>query len=98
MRDIWHLKASEEKQDFHDLIGTDVTFANDIITVMGYVSHVKGEKAYISDVIYDAGYYSKCCPDIWNEPKIRMFQINNVPGHWRIDTFLEYKSPQTKQL
>ena len=73
------LKASEEKQDFHNLIDTEVIFASDIITLGGQITHEKGEKAYISDVSYTPGYWSRLCPDIYIQPKISTFQINNIP-------------------
>lgn len=88
------LKASEEKEDFYNLIGKDVTFASDIIFIGGTISHEKGEKAYISDVQYTPGYWSRLCPDIYVEPKISTFQINNVPGSWMPDTFVEFKKPK----
>jgi hypothetical protein len=90
-RPRFQVKASEEKADFHELIGRDITFASDIITIGGSVTHTKGEQAYISDVIYTSGYWSNLCPDIYVKPKISSFQINNVPGQWKPDTFVEFK-------
>lgn len=91
------LKASEEKECFHDLISTEVTFANDIIYINGNLMHEKGEKAFISDVEYTSGYWSHLCPDIYVEPKISSFKINGVPGTcWTPDTFIEFKSSQLK--
>lgn len=88
------LKASEEKEHFFDLIYTEVTFANDIIYINGNVMHEKGEKAFISDVEYTAGYWSRLCPDIYVQPKISTFKINGVPGaSWKPDTFIEYTTP-----
>jgi hypothetical protein len=63
------LKASEERDDFADLIYKDVTFANDIISIAGQVLYEKGQKAFISDVEYTAGHWSRACPDIYIEPK-----------------------------
>lgn len=89
------LKASEEGSDFFDLIYTEVTFANDIIYINGNVMHEKGEKAFISDVEYTAGFWSRLCPDIYVQPKISTFKINGVPGtSWRPETFIEFK-PKT---
>lgn len=85
------LKASEEKEHFHELIGTDVTFASDIIFINGNIMHSKGEKAYISDVEYTSGYWSNLCPDIYVQPKISTLKINNVTGSWKPDTFVEFK-------
>lgn len=84
-------KASEEKDCFFDMIGKDVTFVNDIVSIGGSLLHGKGEKAYISDVIYTSGYWSNLCHDIYVQPKISSFQINNIPGHYRPDTFIEYQ-------
>jgi hypothetical protein len=89
---IYQVKASEERADFFDLIDKDVTFACEIIGISGLILHTKGEKAYISDVVYTPGYWSTLCPDIWVQPKISMFQINHVPGHWRPDTFVEFQT------
>lgn len=88
---IFQVKASEERADFLDLIDQDVTFSCDIMTIGGQITHTKGEKAYISDIIYVPGYWSTLCPDIWVKPQIRSFQINHVTGHWKPDTFLEFK-------
>lgn len=86
------LKASEEKEDFFNLIYTEVTFASDIICISGSVMHEKGEKAFISDVEYNPGYWSRLCPDVYVPPKISSFKINGVPGKtWRPDTFIEYQ-------
>lgn len=90
----WLVNASEERADFFDLIGTWVTFASDIVTIGGGLLHEKGEKAYISDVSYMAGRWSRLCPDIWVKPEISAFQINNVRGHYKPDTFEEYKKPK----
>lgn len=84
------LKASEEKEYFHNYIGMDVTFACEIISVGGQIMHEKGEKAYISDVQYTAGYWSNLCPDIYVAPKMLMIQINNVNDYYRPETFIEF--------
>lgn len=87
------LKASEEREDFHELIYTDVTFASDIISIGGSLLHKKGEKAFISDVEYTAGRWSRLCPDIYVQPKISSFKINGIPGVcWKPDTFIEFKN------
>lgn len=39
------VKASEEKADFFDLIGTDVTFASEIINIGGQIMHKKGRES-----------------------------------------------------
>jgi hypothetical protein len=88
----WLINASEERADFFELIGTWVTFAGEIITIGGQITHEKGEKAFISDVVYKPGYWSRLCPDIWIAPKISAFQINGVPGHLRPDAFTEYRN------
>lgn len=85
------LKASEEREQFYNLIGRSVTFASDIVSVGGQILNKKGERAYVSDVEYTAGYWSGLCPDIYVQPKISTFQINNVTGSWKPDTFIEYK-------
>jgi len=86
------LKASEERSDFHDLIYKEVTFASDIISIGGYIMHTKGEKAFISDVEYMAGHWSRLCPDIYVQPKISTFKINGIPStSWKPETFEEYK-------
>lgn len=84
-------KASEEKDCFYGMIGEWVTFSNDIVSIGGNVLHEKGERAYISDVIYTSGYWSNLCPDIYVKPRIVSFQINNITGHYRPDTFVEYQ-------
>jgi hypothetical protein len=86
------MKASEEKDHFSDLIYNDITFACDIISISGSLLYKKGEKAFISDVIYNAGYWSNLCPDIYVQPKISAFKINGIPGQtWKPDTFIEFK-------
>jgi len=86
------LKASEEKDHFYDLIGKEVTFASDIISQAGFISNVKGEKAFISDVEYTSGYWSNLCPDIYVEPKISTFKINGVPSCcWKPQAFQEFR-------
>lgn len=86
-------KASEEREHFHELIYTDITFACDIISIGGQLLHEKGEKAFISDVEYTPGYWSRLCPDIYVEPKISSFNINGIKAtSWKPDTFVEYKN------
>ncbi len=86
------LKASEEQKDFYDLIGTEITFASDILTIGGQISHKKGEKAFISDVQYTVGYWSHVFSGLYIEPKISNFRINGVKSTcWKPDIFLEYK-------
>jgi hypothetical protein len=85
------LKASEQRADFFPLIGMDVTFASDIVSIGGKITHEKGERAYISDVEYVSGHWSRLCPDIYIEAKINTFQINNVIGSWVPDSFVEFK-------
>lgn len=86
------LKASEEKKEFYELIGTEVTFASEIITIGGQITHDKGKKAFISDVAYVTGYWSRACPDIYIEPKISTFNINGVQAmSWVPDAFIEYR-------
>lgn len=89
------LKASEEKEHFFELIGTDITFASDIISWGGQITHTKGEKGFISDVEYTSGYWSHLCPDLYVQPKISTFKINGVHGQsWKPDTFTEFKNKQ----
>lgn len=84
-------KASEVHEDFSDLIGVDITFASDIYSSSGFISHKKGEVAFISDVEYTPGYYSVTFQQFM-KPKILSFKINGVPSiSWRPDTFVEYK-------
>jgi hypothetical protein len=84
-------KASEEREDFYDLIGTDVTFASDIISIGGSLMYHKGEKAFISEVEYTPGRWSSLCPDIYLKPEISTFKINGIPSTcWRPETFEEY--------
>lgn len=87
------VKASEEHDYFYDLIGKDVTFASDIISIGGAILHTKGEKAFISDVEYTPGYWSRLCPDIYISPKISTFRINGIShSMWVPETFIEYKA------
>jgi hypothetical protein len=91
------LKASEEREHFHDLIYKEITFASDIISIGGHIMHGKGEKAFISDVEYTSGYWANLCPDIYVEPKISTFKINGIPStSWRSETFVEFK-PTTNE-
>lgn len=91
------LKASEEKKDFYDLIGTYVTFASEILSIGGQIEHNKGDKAFISDVEYNPGYWSRLCSGIYEQPKISTFKINGIPGQsWKPDTFLEFSSPSNQ--
>jgi hypothetical protein len=87
------LKASEEREHFHDLIYKEVTFGSDIISIGGHLMHSKGEKAFISDVEYTSGYWSNLCPDIYVEPKISRFKINGIASAcWRPETFIEFNT------
>ena len=87
------LKASETHEHFFDLIGTDVTFASDIISIGGAILHTKDEKAFISDVEYVDGHWSRLCPDIYHPPKISLFKINGVYSTcWMPETFVEYRT------
>lgn len=95
---FYQLKASELHEDFHDLIGTDITFACEIISIGGMIMHTKGEKAFISDVIYTAGHYLRSCPDIYEPAKISSFQINGITGHWYPETFEEFKHLKKPKL
>jgi hypothetical protein len=92
------LKASEEKDHFYDLIDKEVTFASDIISVGGQLLYAKGDKAFISDVEYTSGYWSRLCPDIYVQPKISSFKINGIPAtSWRPETFVEFKQQSNEQ-
>lgn len=92
---IKHLeKSSETHEAFCDLIGKEVTFANEVINHTGGIMHHKGEKAYISDVEYTPGFWSNST-ERYIEPRINTFQINNVRGSWRPQTFVVFDS--TKQ-
>lgn len=87
------LKASEERENFHELIDTWVTFASDIISNAGSIMYKKGDKAFISDVEYTSGYWSSLCPDLYIEPKISTFKINGIPSTcWKPDTFVEFQN------
>lgn len=92
------LKASETGDHFSELIYTEVTFACDIISISGSIMHIKGEKAFISDVEYISGYWSNLCPDIYVKPKISIFKINGTSGCWKPDTFIEYKEIKNNNL
>lgn len=84
-------RSSELRQDFYDLIGTEVTFASDIIYINGSIIHKKGEKATVSDVSYNPGHWSKICPDIYDKAKISTLYINGEEDScWVPDTFIEY--------
>jgi hypothetical protein len=91
------LKASEEKEHFFELIGKDITFDSDILSIGGQITYRKGEKAFISDVEYTSGYWSHLCPDIYVQPKISTFKINGIPGTcWKPNTFTEFKTTLIK--
>lgn len=45
------LKASEEKEHFHDLIYKDVTFASDIMSIGGQITYRKGPDIYVQPKI-----------------------------------------------
>jgi hypothetical protein len=93
------LKASEEKEDFYDLIYKGVTFASDIISYSGSLMHERGEKAFISDVEYTAGRWSNLCPDIYIQPKISAFKINGIKAvSWRPETFIEFKNQSSEKI
>lgn len=92
MRNIFHLNASEEHDDFYDLIGTEVTFASQIFTIGGQIMHEQGEKATVADVIYNKGHYYRTLPDIWVKPEIALFKLAGIYGHWQPEAFLEYRN------
>ncbi len=90
------LKASEIKLDFYFLIGKEVTFASDYISIGGMLLHAKGEKAFISDVEYTEGYWSRL--GFWIVPKISTFKINGVPSTcWLPTAFEEYNTNNQPQ-
>ena len=84
-------KATEERDEFFELIGTEITFSNDIITIGGQILHNKGDKAVIEDVEYKDGCWSNLCPDIYINPRISIFKLHGIYGCWTPDSFLEYK-------
>lgn len=89
------LKASEERNEFYDLIGTDITFGSEILSIGGAILHAKGEKAFISDVEYTPRYWSRFF-NMYIEPKISTFRINGINAVcWRPDTFIEHKTKQS---
>lgn len=84
------LKASEERESFYDLIGTEVHFINDIISHSSNILHEKGEKAFISDVQYRTGFWSNKT-DQYYEPEINVFYINGISSTtWSKDAFVEF--------
>lgn len=86
-------KASIEKSDFYNLIGSKVTFSSDIILVGGQTLHKKDDKAIISDVEYTTGHYHGSCPDIWITAKLSTFSIEGYKGISYVpDTFVEFKN------
>ena len=91
------LKASKEKEHFYNLIGVNVTFASDIISNAGSLMRIKGEKAFISDVEYTSGYWSRLCRDIYVQPKISTFRIDGINNiAWKPQSFLEFGETRIK--
>ena len=88
------VKASEEKSDFHELIGTEVTFKTDIFNIYsGKTWYNKGDKAIISDITYIEGHYSRACPDIWEKSQIVTLQIEReLSIGWTPSTFIEFQN------
>jgi len=91
------LKTSVEGNDFSELIGKEVTFANDLVSESGNLINKKGEKAIISDVEYIPSYWSKLCPDIHIEARVSTLYINDMTHVCYLpDTFLEFKLIEKK--
>ncbi len=83
-------RASEQHEDFYDLIGTEVTFANNIINISGEMMYSKGEKAFISDVSYCSGYWHRF--GHYEKPLILGIYINGiVESSWNQRAFEELK-------
>lgn len=86
------VKASEEGEDFYNLIGTEVTFACEIITIGGSISHFKGEKAIIRDVSYVKGWWSNICSNLYYPPEISTIHLKGIERTcWIKDTFVEFR-------
>lgn len=85
-------KVSEENEEFKELIGTDVTFKSELISDSGLILHNKGEKAVITDILYKKGRWSNLCSDIYIEPQLHSFHINNEISHTYFpEIFEEFK-------
>lgn len=87
-------KASEEHNEFYDLIGMEVTFAKDIVNDSGMLLFEKSDKAVVTDIVYVPGHYHKRLPDLWIKPEISLVEIENynqVKWTWIAPTFEEHK-------
>lgn len=85
------VKASQERGEFFELIGKDVTFASDYISIGGFLLHSKGEKAFISDVEYTTGYWSRFYAG-YVEAKISTIQVNGITATcWALNAFEEFQ-------
>lgn len=81
-------KVSETGECFTDLLDKEVVFKSDILSIGGQVIHHKGEKAFISDVEYTAGYWSRLGTSVYVEPKVTGYKINGIPSTvWSVSTF-----------
>ena len=87
---IFTQRASASREHFHELIGTEVTFASEIVSDGGRILYEPGDKSLVSDIEYSPGYWSSLCNDIYVSPKIIALVVNN--SIWKPDTFKEYKN------
>lgn len=81
-------KVSETGECFTHLLDKEVVFKSDILSLGGEVIHHKGEKAFISDVEYTSGHWSRFSPSMYIEPKVTGYKINGIPSTvWHVETF-----------
>ncbi|MFA5207500.1 MAG: hypothetical protein WC428_02470 [Candidatus Paceibacterota bacterium] len=69
--------------------GDTLTINGDIITIGGQIIFEKGEKVIISDVVIEAGHYSRLCPDIFYPDRLVWIKLEGHYGLWQPDTFEE---------
>jgi hypothetical protein len=69
--------------------GDTLTVNCEIITIGGQIVLEKGEKVIISDVVIEAGHYSRLCPDIWYDDRLVWVKLEGHYGLWQPDTFEE---------
>jgi len=70
-------------------VGDTLTVNCEIITIGGQIVLERGEKVVISDVVIEAGHYSRLCPDIFYPDRLVWIKLEGHYGLWQPDTFEE---------
>lgn len=73
-------------------IGDTLTIDHEIIGNDGRIIFEENQKVRVRDTWIVEGRWSRLCPDIWIEAKLRGIFIEGVYGIWLIRAFKELKN------